>query len=240
MSETLIFAGPSIHGVDVTRFRHLDFAPPAKCGDLLSAVTKGYRRIGLIDGVFGASAAVWHKEILYGLGKGLVIAGAASMGALRAAECHRFGMVGIGRIFGQYAAGQRNADADVALVHLPPKFGCQPTTVSLVDAEHAIAEMESSGVLCTAETETLFNAVRALNFRERTWDGILAVAGLDGVAAERVLAAVSGVQPVLKARDALALLEQIETLPTALAPNFDFSYTAFFRQLVEEMSHAHD
>ncbi|RUX88390.1 hypothetical protein EN930_18015 [Mesorhizobium sp. M7A.F.Ca.CA.004.11.2.1] len=84
-----------------------DIAPPARCGDVMRAVLEGRKVIGLIDGLFESGPAVWHKEILFALDAGCRLLGAASMGALRAAECWQFGMIGIGkssRIISQDAA----------------------------------------------------------------------------------------------------------------------------------------
>ena len=57
------------------------------------------RAIGLIDGVFLDVPAVWHRELLWALSEGVHVFGAASMGALRAAELAPFGMRGVGTIF---------------------------------------------------------------------------------------------------------------------------------------------
>src|SRR5262245_4299213 len=113
----------------------LDMRPPAACGDILRAVRDGARAIGLIDGLFGDSPSVWHKEILAALAEGIPVYGAASMGALRAAECHRFGMIGVGRIFSEYRDGLRVADSDVAVVHGPAEVRYRPLTEALVDVE---------------------------------------------------------------------------------------------------------
>ena len=72
--------------------------------------------IGIIDGGFEYTAPVWHKEILYALSAGTRVLGAASMGALRAAECHSFGMTGVGSIFKEYRDGTRIDDSDVAQI----------------------------------------------------------------------------------------------------------------------------
>jgi len=42
---------------------------------------------------------VWHKEILWAMAQGIHVYGGASIGALRAAELHRLGMTGVGRVF---------------------------------------------------------------------------------------------------------------------------------------------
>jgi hypothetical protein len=77
----------------------------------------GYRTIGLIDGFFGNVPAPWHKEILYAMGRGVKVYGAASMGAIRAAELHRYGMKGAGRIFQAYRLGLLTDDDEVCVLH---------------------------------------------------------------------------------------------------------------------------
>ena len=103
----VVFAGPSIYGLAKHTLAGIELRPPAACGDILRACRSDVSRIGLVDGVFETSPSVWHKEILFALSRGIRLFGAASMGALRAAECHHFGMEGLGRIFEQYKSGER-------------------------------------------------------------------------------------------------------------------------------------
>src|SRR6478609_4677562 len=125
----IIFAGPSF-GADIDRLRAENplviFRGPAARGDILQAVQDGARAIGIVDGYFGEVPSVWHKEILYALQKNVVVAGGASMGALRAAECAAFGMIGLGSIFEDYADGRLIDDEAVALVHAPEALGWLP------------------------------------------------------------------------------------------------------------------
>ena len=67
------------------------------------------RAIGIIDGVFLDVASVWHREILWALSQGVHVFGAASMGALRAAELDGFGMRGVGRSTPRIATGAGQA-----------------------------------------------------------------------------------------------------------------------------------
>jgi hypothetical protein len=75
----------------------------------------------LIDGIFYHDLSVWHKELVYALIKGIVCIGAASMGALRAAELHRYGMIGVGKIFERYRDGEED-DSLVALSFDPDTY----------------------------------------------------------------------------------------------------------------------
>lgn len=62
-----------------------------------------------------------HKEIVFALLQGVVCVGAASVGALRAAECSRYGMIGIGKIYQMYAAGEED-DSLVAMTYSCESF----------------------------------------------------------------------------------------------------------------------
>jgi hypothetical protein len=86
----------------------------------------------MIDGVFHQSLAVWHKEIVFALLEGIVCIGAASMGALRAAELWRYGMIGVGKIFEMYRDGEED-DSLVAMTFQPDTF--RPLTDALVGQE---------------------------------------------------------------------------------------------------------
>ena len=60
--------------------------PPARQGDVYRAALARPAIIGIIDGYFETMPTVWHKEILWAMAKGIHVYGAASIGALRAAE----------------------------------------------------------------------------------------------------------------------------------------------------------
>jgi len=172
MERRIVFVGPSLHGSNRLWPAGLERRPPAAKGDLLAAVQEGAKAVGLIDGTFDHGAAVWHKEILFALDRDVAVLGAASMGALRAAECSAFGMIGIGSIYEDYAAGRRQADEDVALVHGPAELGFPPLTEALVDIDATLDHLLDRGLISAALKEHLAEAARALHFKERSWDRI--------------------------------------------------------------------
>nr|UXE46071.1 hypothetical protein Hi04_10k_c5591_00011 [uncultured bacterium] len=113
----VVFLGPSLDLDAARKELAADYRPPAAQGDVLLALRSGARRIGIIDGRFNDVPSVWHKEILLALEEGALVFGAASMGALRAAELHRFGMIGVGRVFEWYRDGVLCDDDEVAVIH---------------------------------------------------------------------------------------------------------------------------
>src|ERR1700739_2046493 len=99
-TKTIFYVGPTLYGNMPKPLKNELWLPPAAAGDILRDVSTLYpRMIVLLDGVFHQSLAVWHKEIVYALLEGAIVIGAASMGALRAADLHRYGALGVGRVF---------------------------------------------------------------------------------------------------------------------------------------------
>jgi hypothetical protein len=224
----VIFTGPSLHGVDPRLLEGFDVRPPAGCGDVMAAAMAGASAIGLIDGVFDHTMAVWHKEILYAIGQGIQVYGAASMGALRGAECAAYGMIGVGRIFEDYASGRRVADADVGVAHAPAEFGYAPLSVALVDVEATLVAVGVAHALPAESCQALLTSARRLHFKERTWPDVIAKAGLDDVSSvEEILDRHACSQ---KQEDAIALLARMRAddgKPAAEA-DFTLSQTGFF------------
>ncbi len=165
---------------------------PARQGDVWRALGERPRAIVLIDGLFESAPSVWHHELLDALDAGVLVFGAASMGALRAAELRGQGMIGVGAIFQRYAARGRggagasskavssgsNDDAAVALLHAPEEQGFSPLTVPLVNAEHALRVALDAGALSRAAHGRCLKAARALHYQERTWSAVLGSAKL--------------------------------------------------------------
>jgi hypothetical protein len=226
----VIFAGPSLHGYRDLIPVGIEVRAPAGRGDILVALRQGARRIGLIDGYFGDRPSVWHKEILLALSEGAAVLGAASMGALRAAECSAYGMIGSGEVFSDYLDGRRTADADVAVLHGPEEVGFVPLTVALVDAEDAIWWMEARRRLSRGEAELVRIAARDLNFRDRTWTAIRVAAGLPRSLDDIVKGSLDEMGPLMKTRDALDLVAGIAADSVEVS-HFAVPRTGYLRDL---------
>ncbi|WPL16504.1 hypothetical protein Thiowin_01460 [Thiorhodovibrio winogradskyi] len=172
MDRTVVFLGPSLARASAEAILAADYQPPARRGDIYRAVRAGTRCIVLIDGEFHGSPSVWPREILDALDAGVPVYGASSMGALRAAELHPFGMLGVGRIFHWYREGIIEADDEVALIHGPAELGWPALSEPLVNVR---ATLEDAGPVFTpAETERVLATARGLYFPERTRAALLA------------------------------------------------------------------
>ncbi|QYA09979.1 TfuA-like protein [Agrobacterium larrymoorei] len=225
----VVFVGPSLPNAHEFVAADIKLRPPARQGDVMQAIADGALKIGLIDGQFEMAAPVWHKELLFALSKNISVFGAASMGALRAAECAAYGMIGIGEIFEDYVSGQRVDDADVALTYGPAELGYPPLSIPLVNAQATIAKMSDLGLLNQTRCEKLAYAAQNLFFKRRTWKTICQLAGID----------VEALKPVLdlcwvdqKKRDAIELLQAMEQNRQPLeADDWEFNATTLFRKM---------
>jgi hypothetical protein len=114
-SHTTVFVGPTLYGLEVEPWPDEKWEGPACRGDIYFETANRPKQIVLIDGRFDTVFSVWHKEILFALHKGIRVIGAASMGAIRAAEMWHWGMIGVGEIFETYKRGACEDDAWVAM-----------------------------------------------------------------------------------------------------------------------------
>jgi hypothetical protein len=140
----VIFLGPSLPVEEARVILDADYRPPVKRGDI-AAIPPEVDVVGIIDGVLLNDAAVGHREILSLLDRGVKVFGASSMGALRAAELADFGMVGIGRIYEEYASGRVEGDDEVVLSFDP--FSLLPLSEPLINIRLNLQKARVAGVI---------------------------------------------------------------------------------------------
>ncbi|MFG2439695.1 TfuA-like protein [Streptomyces sp. NPDC048508] len=120
---THVYVGPTLEK-SVPEFAEpgMRVCPPARHGDLIADALRDGDTVVLIDGVYHQAPALRHKEILAAMGRGVRVIGAASIGALRAAELAPFGMLGVGAVYTAYAQGKITGDDEVAVDELTVKL----------------------------------------------------------------------------------------------------------------------
>jgi hypothetical protein len=207
-------------------------------GDIFRAVERGATLIGLIDGLFEQTPAVWHKEVLYAIDCGVVVIGGSSMGALRAAELHSFGMIGVGRIFKDYASGALEDDDDVAVAHGTNGESYTCHSEAMVNLRYGLRGALQDGVINAFLCEALIDFAKGQYYPERCWDAVFAQARRCDVAAAAKLADyVGGVVPNQKRDDAIAVIETmvrwIDEERPAPAPRVHFEPTKYWDEVVE-------
>jgi hypothetical protein len=173
-SRPCVFVGPT--SVDKRSYPQFDFFPPVQLGYVFSAVKAGYQTICIIDGVFGNVPSVWHKEILFAIDCGATVFGAASMGALRAAELNRYGMIGVGGIFRLYRRGCLTDDDEVCVTHAPLELDYFQLSEPMINFRISFRRLRRSFVITETAEVAITNQLKRLHFSERTLE--IAVAAL--------------------------------------------------------------
>jgi len=219
MSRALVFVGPTVsreeilHAVpDVA----VEVFPPIAAGDLLRLDLAPGDLVAIIDGFYLQHEAVRHKEILSLLDAGVHVWGAASMGALRAAELEIFGMTGFGRVFEAYKQGDIVGDDEVAVLHAPEEMAYRNLTEALVNIRHCCQRAVESGVISVSERELIVEGAQALPFYERTYHRVLERGielGVSTTSAEGLLRLVRNEHLDVKRDDARKLVRAIRTGP---------------------------
>ena len=168
--------------------------------------------VAIIDGEFYQSLAVSPKEILPFLEKGVRVYGAASMGALRAVELEKFGMIGVGRVFRLFRLGLLDCDDEVALTYCPWTYESQ--SEPLVNTRYALRAATGRRILTRAEARTILDRLKSTYFPERTRVLMLHIArGVLGPERAAALGGFLAAQPVnVKTRDARSLLLELSRL----------------------------
>ena len=185
------------------------YLPPVSQGDVYRVAREGPRAIGIIDGFFERVPAVWHKEILWAMSRGIRVFGASSMGALRAAELSAFGMTGVGEIFEAYRDGLLEDDDEVTLVHGDADAGYPAASVAMVDIRATLVSAEEAGVIDATTLDALVAIGKAIFYPDRTYPNLLARARAATVAASELDALDAWLpsgQVSQKRDDALAML----------------------------------
>lgn len=235
----IVFAGPSLPDAGLFCGPGITLRPPAVQGDILRSVLDGANVIGLIDGNFEFTAPVWHKEILYGLFQGVQIFGSSSMGALRAAECDRFGMIGIGEVYRRYVAEETTDDSDVALLHAPAELGYRPLTLPLVNLVSTIEHMVAEGRITHGQAAELTSAAGGIFYKERTWARIAEAADeIDPPLVAGFLEELRASYIDVKRADAIDLVDAVkkaENRRSQSKPSWDFHATSIWNSVLNEM-----
>jgi len=211
-----VFAGPTIQAPEINGVLEAVVLPPVAMGDVYRLGANRPKVIGIIDGYFEGVPSVWHKEILWAMTEGIPVFGAASMGALRAAELHAFGMRGVGKIFEGYRDGTLEDDDEVAVHHGPAVTGYVPLSEPMVNIRATLGRALEQDIVTTEVADHLINMAKSLFYPERNWETLLAC----GQAENLPIGELKSFRTWLpegridqKLEDALVMLEAMARLP---------------------------
>jgi ribosomal protein S12 methylthiotransferase accessory factor len=206
VSRTIVFVGPSLPRA---RARELassaEIRRPIRRGDLDDIDAPAL--VAIIDGIFDSAHAVSPREIRTAIARGVKVVGAASMGALRAAEVPQ--MLGVGRVYEMYRDGTIDRDDEVAVLLHPDSSRC--LTEPLVNVRFAVENLTRGGGLDPEEGRHIVATAARLHFSERVYRNILHEAGYAPSPEVDVLIAALRTSD-LKREDAQTLLEELPRL----------------------------
>ena len=230
-----VFVGPSLSGIKLDR-RLVRFGP-ALLGSIYLASKAGYKVIGLIDGVFGNVPTVWHKEILYALDHGCVVCGSSSVGALRAAELHRYGMRGYGLCYRLYRTGLITDDDEVALLHGDATTNYFHFSEPLINARLTLRKLRRRGFLNHDQEVEAARQFKKLHFSERTFAEYkrVLVTTFEARAGARIFGLLRLYYRDVKRDDAGLLVRHVLKSPSSSAAPGFFLRTSQWRHQFEEL-----
>ena len=243
MTSAVVFLGPTLGLNEARSVLDAQYLPPAGHGDVLRAALRRPRVIAIVDGLFERAPAVWHKEILFALSEGIHVYGAASMGALRAAELAVFGMRGVGVVYDAYTDGRLEDDDEVAVAHADAEYGFRAVSDAMVDVRATLEAAVEEGIVSERTAGAIVGRVKSTFYARR-----LLVAALDrhDEEQERLRSWLPKGRVQRKRDDALAMLQVVrDDLAAGLEPfrpTWTLAHTRFWekaRRLVERASEGH-
>jgi TfuA protein len=212
--KAVIFTGSSISHEDAKKIMRVNYQPPVRRFQLERFIQKGYKVIGIIDGIFFDRAAVGHREIISALNAGVKVVGGASMGALRASELDTHGMIGVGKIYEWYRDGVIESDDEVAVSTNPDTF--EPISVPLVNIRETLKAALASGVISEKEHNDLLKLAINTYYPDRSYLGLTKEGSKKGLISEEkrktILDFCINREVDVKREDAILVLETVKKL----------------------------
>lgn len=208
-----VSVGPTIQDHDVRGIVPNACVIPPVCGGSLDDIAwKPGDRLVVIDGYFYSRPSVRHEELLHVMSQGVQVYGAASMGALRAAELSEAGMTGVGAIYEWYKSEHVTGDDEVAVVHEGAEQQYRRSTVSLVSVRWAVTSGVSNiGPLAAA---SVVRQMRELPFYDRSIGVVHEALTREGVDTQEINRLVNN---LVRGRD-IKMLDAELALRTAAGP----------------------
>ena len=177
MIAAYIFVGPTLppfmikeklgydlnedHEIVLDSGEKIKFLPPVSEGDILKLIPENPKVIGIIDGIFENEPSVRHKEILYAMSQGIHVLGAASTGALRAAELASFGMEGM-------------------VVYGSQELGFPLLSEAMVNIRRTLDDAQNEKILGLSDCEALRSIAKNLHYKDRNYGKVLLLAEEQG------------------------------------------------------------
>jgi len=218
MKNAIVFVGPSLDTEKARNVLEADYRPPAKKGDLIRLIMSLDDRetvVGLIDGYFLLDYPPTPIEVYQLIVRhNTIVIGSSSIGALRAVELEKFGMIGIGKIFELFKYGKLDADDEVAVTFSQNMYQLQ--SEAMVDIRYNLYLSLRKGVIDKETKYAITKVAKNIYFPFRTYQNIVEETikrfpKLEDKAS-RFEAYIVDNRKSLKERDALKLIEYIRDM----------------------------
>lgn len=169
--KPIVFLGPSLPVERAKSILDADYRGPAKKGDFLQLILRETEVVGLIDGFFLQDYPPTPIEV-YNLvkKKGTVLYGSSSLGALRAVELSKYGMIGVGKIYNLFRRGILDSDDEVAVSFTDYS---NYKSEALIDIRYNLFLAEKKSVIDNQTKKRILKVSRDIYFPYRTYDDIL-------------------------------------------------------------------
>jgi hypothetical protein len=228
-----IFTGPTINHADAVKiFPAGIYHDPISQGDIPKLI-KNYnvKAVAIIDGFFEGVPSVWHKEILHALSENIFVFGSSSMGALRAAELHDFGMVGTGEIFNLYYNKIIEDDDEVAVLHGPKEIGYHPFSEAMVNIRATLKKAIDFQIINYEDACKIIYNAKELFYKKRNYHEIIKKVDISSEKKEKFIHWVEIEKVDQKRKDAEQLLYHLSSFnfSSEIKLNFIFNKTVFWR-----------
>jgi hypothetical protein len=175
LKNPIIFLGPSL---DVGKARNVleaDYRPPAKKGDLIRLIMSLDDKdtvVGLIDGYFLLDYPPTPIEVYQLIIRpNTVVMGSSSIGALRAVELEKFGMIGVGKIFQLFKQGRLDEDDEVAVTFSHGLYRLE--SEAMVDIRYNLYLSMKKGFLDKETKYAIAKVAKNIYFPFRTYPNIV-------------------------------------------------------------------
>jgi TfuA protein len=218
MKNVVVFVGPSLDPEKARTILEADYRPPAKKGDLIKLIMSLDEKetvVGLIDGYFLLDYPPTPIEVYQLIVRpNTVVIGSSSIGALRAVELEKFGMIGIGKIFQLFKHGKLDADDEVAVTFSQDLYRLQ--SEAMVDIRYNLYLSLKRGFVDKETKDAIAKVAKSIYFPYRTYQNIIeeTIKNYPQLEnnARRFEAYILRNRKSLKERDALKLIEHIRDM----------------------------
>ncbi len=170
-----VFAGPTLSKEEIIALHpNAVVRDPIKSADILNLLRHSKKElypsnILIIDGLFHGHLSIRHKEILYAINMGIQVWGSSSMGALRAAECNKYGMQGVGKIFDFFSSNLCTSDDEVAVSYSSEK-PYQELSLPLINLRFAIDIMLNNEEIDKQQSKEIMEELKSFHFSDRKYE----------------------------------------------------------------------